>query len=156
MLRALAVVAVLMLPAAAHAQTMKSMASNGSVPDTVERLVKAIEGKGAKIAARIDHAAGAKAVGAELAPSVLVIFGNPKLGTPLMQADPRAGLDLPMRMLVWQDKAGKVWVGYTPPATLQARYGLKGKDAEATLKTMAGALEAFAKEAAGASAAAKK
>ena len=111
-------------------------------------LVKAVEGKGLRIAARIDHAAGAKAAGLDLPPTVVVMFGNPKVGTPVMQADPRAGLDLPMRVLVWQDKAGKVWIGYTPPATLQARYAIADKSAVDSLKAMAGALEGFAKVAA--------
>ncbi len=144
----LGLAAALLFTPVAHAQgTMKVRASKYPVAETADRLAKAIEAKGIKIAARFDHAAGAKSAGLALPPTVVLVFGNPKLGTPLMQADPRIGIDLPMRMLVWQDKAGKVWVGYTPPSTLQARYGIKGKEAEATLKTMAGALEAFAKAA---------
>ncbi|MDX2155295.1 MAG: DUF302 domain-containing protein [Hyphomicrobiaceae bacterium] len=112
--------------------------------------MKAIESKGIRIGAKFDHEAGAKAAGLELPPTVVVMFGNPKLGTPLMQADPRIGIDLPMKMLVWQDKAGKVWVGYTPPSTLQARYGLDGKPSVDILKAMAGALDGFARAAAGA------
>ncbi len=126
---------------------MKTQASTFTVEETADRLSKALEAKGIKVAARIDHAAGAKAAGLELPPTVVIMFGNPKLGTPLMQADPRIGLELPMKMLIWQDKAGKVWLGYTPPATLQARYDLKGQGPVESLKAMAGALEGFAKAA---------
>lgn len=148
MLRLLALFAALVSPVAAHAQgAMKTQASKFTVEETADRLTKAIEAKGIKVAARIDHAAGAKAAGLELPPTVVVMFGNPKLGTPLMQADPRIGIDLPMKMLVWQDKAGKVWLGYTPPSTLRARYGLKGQGPVEALKAMSGALEGFAKAA---------
>ena len=151
MLHLLALLSVLLLPAAASAQgAMTILPSKHPVEDTVDRLAKAIEAKGIKIAARIDHAAGAKAAGLELPPTVVLLFGNPKLGTPLMQADPRVGLDLPMKMLVWQDKAGKVWVGYAPPSALQARYTLDGQLAADALKALAGALDGFAKAATGA------
>jgi uncharacterized protein (DUF302 family) len=150
-LKAMTVAALLLAPAAANANgTMSTRESKFPVAETVDRLVKAIEEKGIKIAARFDHAAGAKAAGLELPPTVVVMFGNPKLGTPLMQADPRIGIDLPMKVLVWQDKAGKVWLGYTPPSTLQARYGLTGKASEDLLKTMNGALDGFTRAAAGA------
>jgi uncharacterized protein (DUF302 family) len=128
---------------------MSVRASKYPVAETVDRLIAAVEGKGIKIAGRIDHEAGAKAAGMELAPSVVVMFGNPKLGTPLMQADPRIGLELPMKMLVWQEKAGRVMVGYAPPLAMKVRYGLDDKAAE-ILKTMTGALEVFSKAAAGA------
>lgn len=138
-------------PTAASAQSaMTALPSKHPVEETVDRLTKAIESKGIKIAARIDHAAGAKAAGLELPPTVVLLFGNPKLGTPLMQADPRVGLELPMKMLVWQDKVGKVWVGYTPPAALQSRYTLDGQPAADALKALSGALEGFAKAATGA------
>lgn len=152
MARILALFGLLMslLPTMAYAApgTMKVRASKYPVTETADRLAKAIEAKGIKIAARFDHAAGAKTAGLELPPTVVLVFGNPKLGTPLMVADPRIGIDLPMRMLVWQDKAGKVWIGYTPPSTLQARYGIEGNGPVATLKKMAAALDAFAKTAA--------
>ena len=148
MLRLLAVLLAMALPTLAHAEgTLKAFPSTFTVEETADRLSKAIEAKGIKVAARFDHAAGAKAAGLELPPTVVIMFGNPKLGTPLMQADPRIGLDLPMKVLVWQDKAGKVWLGYTPPSTLQARYGITGDGPVEGLKTMAGALEGFAKAA---------
>ncbi|MEZ5853566.1 MAG: DUF302 domain-containing protein [Hyphomicrobiaceae bacterium] len=127
MLRFVALLTVLLLPAAAVAQsqaTIKTYPSKYTVEETVSRLTKVLEDKGITVAAQIDHATGAANAGLSLPPTVLVVFGNPKLGTPLMQAEPRIGLDLPMRMLVWQDGAGKVWLGYTPPSTLQARYGI--------------------------------
>jgi uncharacterized protein (DUF302 family) len=146
---ALALTSVAFAPAAAQ-NAMTAHASKFAFDETVDRLTKAIEGKGIKVAARFDHAAGAKTAGLELAPTVVLLFGNPKLGTPLMQADPRAGLDLPMRMLVWQDKAGKVHVGYAPPSALQSRYALEGDGPTKTLETMSGILAGFAKAATGA------
>ena len=151
MLRLIFLLAALAFPAAASAQgNMTVLASKHPVAETVDLLAKAIEAKGIKIAARVDHAAGAKAAGLELPPTVVLLFGNPKLGTVLMQADPRVGLDLPMKMLVWQDKAGKVWVGYAPPSALQSRYSLEGQPAADALKALGGALDGFAKAATGA------
>ena len=102
--------------------------STRSVKDSIEVLAQAVEAAGAKVIARVDHAAGAKVVGAEMKPSEVLIFGNPKLGTPLMLANPRAGLDLPMKVLAYEDAAGKVWLVTTRPATLKARYNIKGRD----------------------------
>ena len=74
----------------------------------------------------MDHAAGAKKIGQELKPTELLIFGNPKLGTPLMQANRRIGLDLPLKALAWEDDAGKVWLAYTAPSALKARHRRRG------------------------------
>lgn len=115
------------------------------VQETADRLVKALEAKGIKVAARIDHAAGARSVGLDMPATEVVMFGNPRLGTPLMLANPEIAIDLPMKMVVWQDKAGKVWLGYVPPDSLRQRYGLQGQDAP--LQAMAGALAGFAKAA---------
>ena len=131
---------------AARADEMAVKASKFPVKETADRLVAALEGKGIKPAARIDHAAAAKANGLDMPPTEVVLFGNPKLGTPLMLANPQSAIDLPMRVLVWQDKAGKVWVGYVKPDALKARHKLGGVDEQ--LKTMTGALEAFTKAAA--------
>ena len=81
--------------------------SKYSVKETIDRLAKELASKGVKVAARIDHSAGAKSVGMELKPAEVLVFGNPKLGTPLMQTAPMIGLDLPMKMLAWQDANGK-------------------------------------------------
>ncbi len=111
------------------------------VKETIDALAAALKAKGVKVMARIDHASGAKAAGMELRPTEVIIFGNPKLGTPLMQADQRAGLDLPMKVLAWQDADGKVFITYADPASLKSRYKLDGKDG--VLKIMTKALAAF-------------
>lgn len=109
-----------------------------SVADTADKLVAAIENAGAKVVARVDHAASAKQAGMDLSPTTLVIFGNPKLGTPIMQANQEAGLDLPVRMLIWS-KDGQTMLGALDPQTLKARYTLEGADE--SLQKMRGALE---------------
>jgi uncharacterized protein (DUF302 family) len=138
-------VLVLSLPSkAADELTVKG--SKYSVKETVERLAAALKDKGITPVARVDHAAAAKGVGLELKPTEVLLFGNPKLGTPLMQVNRHIAIDLPMKVLVWEDDAGKVWLGYTPPETLKMRYKIEGRDD--VLKTMTGALEAFAAAAA--------
>ena len=127
-------------------------ASNRSVKETIDALAQAVEAAGAKVVARVDHAAGAKAVGSELKPAEVLIFGNPKLGTPLMLANPRAGLDLPMKVLAYEDQKGKVWIVTTRPAALKARYGISGRDE--VLTAMGAALEKLTGVAAGTPAAA--
>ena len=137
------------LTSAVHAQSLLlTQESKFAVKETADRLAKVIEDKGLKVAARVDHAAGAKSAGMELPPAEVVLFGNPRLGTLLIQSNPEIAIDLPMKMLVWQDKAGKVWIGYLAPDVLKVRYGIKDKDD--AFNTMAGALAGFAKAAAGA------
>jgi len=92
--------------------------------DTMDRLEREVKAKGLTVFARIDHAAGAQAVGLKLRPTELLIFGNARGGTPLMEADQRIGIDLPLKALVYQDEAGKVWLAYTDPSWLARRYGL--------------------------------
>jgi uncharacterized protein (DUF302 family) len=123
------------------ADELAKVPSKHSVKETGDRLAAALKDKGITPAARIDHAAAAKAAGLELKPTEVIMFGNPKLGTPLMQANRQIAIDLPMRVLIWEDDAGKVWLGYTAPATLKGRYNIDGR--EEALKTMAGALDAF-------------
>ena len=130
--------------ASADELTVKS--SKHPVKETVDRLTAVLKDKGIAPAARIDHAAAAKAAGMELRPTEVLLFGNPKLGTPLMQANRHVAIDLPMRVLVWEDDAGKVWIGYTSPSALRTRYKLEGRDE--ILKTLAGALDAFTNAAA--------
>jgi uncharacterized protein (DUF302 family) len=125
----------------AMAETLMTQESQFSVKETLDRLTTALDAKGIKVVARVDHAAGAKAVGMELPPTEVLMFGNPKLGTPLMQANPMIGLDLPMKVVAWQDKAGKVHVSYTKPADLKARYGIS--DREDQFKAMEAALFAL-------------
>ena len=95
-----------------------------SPKDTMDRLVAAIEARGITVFARVDHAAGAATVGMELRPTAVVIFGNPKAGTPLMQVNQTIGIDLPLKVLVWQDEAAATWIGYDDPATLAERHGI--------------------------------
>ncbi|HEV7585250.1 MAG TPA: DUF302 domain-containing protein [Solirubrobacteraceae bacterium] len=93
---------------------------------TVDRLVAALGRRGATVFARIDHAGGARAVGLELPDEELLVFGDPKAGTPLMQDDPQVGYDLPLRLLVW-DAGGETLVGHRPATELAALYALEGR-----------------------------
>lgn len=95
-----------------------------SVKDTIDRFESTVKDKDFKVFARIDHAAGAKSVGAELRPTELIIFGNPAGGTPLIQAEQTMGLTLPLKVLAWQDEGGKVWIGYDDMASLAAARGI--------------------------------
>jgi uncharacterized protein (DUF302 family) len=109
----------------AHADDMIIKKSSHSVKVTLDRLEAALKKKGITVAARWDHAAAAKGVGMSLRPMEVLIFGNPKLGTPLMQSNPRAGVDLPLKVLAWEDDKSQVWVGYTRPEALAARYDIR-------------------------------
>ncbi|ABQ35494.1 DUF302 domain-containing protein [Bradyrhizobium sp. BTAi1] len=113
----------------AHAQSTAAQAGLVTVPsantmaETEKRLTDALDAAGLKVAARIDHSAGAKAAGLELAPTVVYIFGNPKVGTVLMQAKRTSGIDLPLKILVWEE-AGTVNLTYTDPAEIARRHGI--------------------------------
>jgi uncharacterized protein (DUF302 family) len=113
---------------------------------TLDRLTAAIEGKGMTVIARIDHAGAAAKVGLTLRATEVVIFGNPRAGTGLMQAAQTMGIDLPLRALVWQDESGKTQLSYNDPRWLAGRHRL-GADVEKTLAAMSNALAALAKEA---------
>ena len=102
-----------------------SVRSRWPVAETIDRLQERVIAAGFFVAARVDHAKGAAAAGLALRPTELLVFGSPKGGTPLMQCDQRAGIDLPLRALAWQDESGQVWLGMTDPAVLKARYGLE-------------------------------
>jgi uncharacterized protein (DUF302 family) len=116
--------------------------SQNSVKDTLDKLATAAEAKGAKVVARVDHAKGAAAVGTTMKPSEVLIFGNPKLGTPVMVANPRMGLDLPLKVLAYEDADGKVWLAYPKASSLRSRYRLDGKkDQDANFKAIADALD---------------
>ncbi|HEV3034653.1 MAG TPA: DUF302 domain-containing protein [Solirubrobacteraceae bacterium] len=113
--------------------------------ETMSSLTAAIERRGLKVFARIDHAAGAREVGLELADEEVVLFGSPRSGTPLMQDDPRVGIELPLRMLVWRE-GEQVLLGHHDPRELSARYGVSSH--ARTLEQMAALLDALAAEAA--------
>ena len=98
--------------------------SRAGVKETIDALAADLAAKGIAIIARVDHAAGAKAAGLSLPPTELVIFGNPKLGTPLMQSNRAIGLDLPMKVLAFEDADGSVKIAYTAPAALLQRHGI--------------------------------
>ena len=143
----IATLVLLLTAASAHAQALVVRESRFSVKETLDRLAAELEKRGMKVAARIDHAAGAKTVGMDMPPTEVVMFGNPKLGTPLMLSAASIAIDLPMRMVAWQDKAGKVWIGYTAPDMLKQRHGIADRDEQ--FQAMAGALDGLAKAASG-------
>src|SRR3954453_17897503 len=116
--------------------------------ETMDRLAASVVDKGMAILARIDHAAAAAKAGMELRPTEVLIFGNPRAGTPLMQGVQTIGIDLPLKALVWQDEAVGVWLAYNDPAWLAARHGARdGMDR--ILRAMTDALSAVAGEATG-------
>jgi uncharacterized protein (DUF302 family) len=98
--------------------------STHSVDETVERLENILQSKGITLFALIDHSGEAAKLGMNMPPTKVLIFGNPKAGTPLMLAAPGVALDLPLKILVAEDAAGKVWLSYNSPAYLKERYGL--------------------------------
>jgi uncharacterized protein (DUF302 family) len=102
-----------------------NLACKQSVVETADRLESLLKGKGMKIFARIDQAAEAKAAGLTMRPMVLMIFGNPAAGTPLMIQHPSLAMDLPLKALVWESADGKVWLSYNSPEFLQQRHGLE-------------------------------
>jgi uncharacterized protein (DUF302 family) len=101
------------------------LASVGSVLETADRLEGLLRAKGLKIFARIDQTAEARAFGLSLRPTVLLIFGDPRSGTPLMERYPSLALDLPLKALVWESADGKVWLSYNTPEFLQHRHGME-------------------------------
>jgi len=98
------------------------------VDETVERFKSLLDQKKIQVFAHIDHAAGAKKVGLPLRPMQVLIFGNPQAGTPLLQSQPTIGLDLPLRVLVWEDEAGKVWLTYRRPELLAKQHHVTDRD----------------------------
>jgi uncharacterized protein (DUF302 family) len=116
--------------------------SKRSVDETVDTLKKILQSKGIALFALIDHSGEAKKVGMKMRPTKLMIFGNPKAGTPLMLAAPSIAIDLPLKVLVWEDGLGKVWVSYNSPEYLQTRHGLPQE-----LRPAISVVETFAAEA---------
>lgn len=134
------------LPAHAGEDIVKVKA-NADVAQTMDALEAAVTGAGATIFARVDHAGGAAKIGMKLAPGQLLIFGNPKLGTPAMQDDPLSGLYLPLRVLVYEDADGQTWLAYEDPAEMLEDLNVPA-DAD-YVKKMTGALGKLTAKASG-------
>lgn len=98
--------------------------SNHSVDQTVEKLKTILQSKGVTLFALVDHSGEAEKSGMKMPPTKLLIFGSPKAGTPLMLAAPSSAIDLPLKILIWEDAQGKVWLSYNSPAYLQERHSL--------------------------------
>jgi uncharacterized protein (DUF302 family) len=124
-----------------------TIASNHSVKETLDRLEAGLRGQGVTVFARIDHGAGAAETGMSLRPTELIVFGHPKAGTPLMQAKQSIGIDLPLKMLGWQDGADRTWLTYNDMAWLAKRHGL-GADTASAVAGMANLLAKLAQTAA--------
>src|SRR5215470_17260660 len=120
MLMAAAVIA----PDAGADNGIENVASNHSVAETIDRLESLAKSKQLTVFARIDFSGDAAKAGLAMPPSQMLIFGNPKAGTPLMQAVPTVAIDLPLKALAWQDGEGRVWLSYNAPEYLQQRHGL--------------------------------
>jgi uncharacterized protein (DUF302 family) len=113
--------------------------------ETVECLKALLAQKGIELFAHVDHAAGATKVGLPLRPTQVLIFGNPKAGTPLMQGQQTVGLDLPLRILIWEDEAGRVWLTYRRVASLAREHHVAGR--EETVRALDDGLAALARAA---------
>ena len=124
---------------------MLTHASSKGYAETLSQLLAAIKGRGLTVFAQFDHAAGARDVDMELAPEIVVVFGNPRAGTPLMQDDPRIGIELPLRIVVWSSSDATM-IGYNDPRELAAIYEVS-EHAQA-LGAMAAQLSELAQEAA--------
>src|SRR5215469_6473322 len=117
--------------------------SRHTVDETVERLKTILQAKGVRLFAEVDHSGEAAKAGLSMPPTKLLIFGSPKAGTPIMLAAPSTAIDLPLKILIWEDAEGKVWASYNTVAYLQERHDLPPE----LLKTLA-VVETFAREAA--------
>jgi len=105
-------------------QGIVDLSSRYSVPETISRLLSILKESGVTVFALVDHSGEAAKVGLEMRPTQLLIFGNPRGGTPLMVAAPSCAIDLPLKALAWQDTQGKVWLSYNAPEYLQQRHGI--------------------------------
>jgi uncharacterized protein (DUF302 family) len=110
--------------AAATEKGIIDQPSNQSVEQTVEKLKNVLQSKGVTLFALVDHSGEAEKVGLKMRPTKLLIFGNPKAGTPLMLAAPSIAIDLPLKILIWEDEHGKVWISYNSPEYLKERHRL--------------------------------
>jgi uncharacterized protein (DUF302 family) len=121
--------------------------SSHNVSDTADRFEKVLKTKGMTIFTRINHSEGAAKVGKKLRPTELVIFGNPKVGTPLMLCAQTVAIDLPQKALFWEDENGQVWLSYNDPKYLVNRHNIK--ECDEVVNKISNALSNFAKAATG-------
>lgn len=122
--------AILFVSVCSHAaEYMVSVPSKHSVADTADNFEHIIKHKGLTVFNRINHAKNARQVGMQLSPSEVIVFGNPKMGTQLMQCQPSVAIDLPLKVMVWQDHEKKVWLSYDDPASMQSKHRVQGCDA---------------------------
>lgn len=143
----LAMILLAPLPAPQASDTLVRTRSSLPVAEAVTRLRTAATARGLTIFAVVDHAANARQVELALQPTTLVLLGNPRAGTLLMHCDPAVAVDLPLRMLIWQDAEGRTWVGHQPVSLLRTRYQLES--CGEVLERLEGVLEALRREAAG-------
>jgi uncharacterized protein (DUF302 family) len=129
-----------------HINGLTTIPSSFGPKETMDRLIAEIGAKGLQVFARIDHAAGAAEVGLSLRPTELIIFGNARGGTPLMEASQTTGIDLPLKVLVWQDAPGKTWLSYNEPGWIAQRHGVA--NADPAVSNMAAALSKIVRAAA--------
>ena len=140
------VVALTCLAATAVASDgLISIQSPHGVSATADRLETILKEKGMTVFTRVNHAQGAEGAGLTLRPTELVLFGNPKVGTPLMQCQQQVAIDLPQKALIWEDAEGVVWFSYNDPEYLVRRHSIEG--CEAAVKKIQGALGSFAEAA---------
>ena len=130
----------------AQVDGLTTIASSFGPKETMDRLEAEIRAQRMTVFARIDHAGGAALVGLELAPTELIIFGNARGGTPLMQSVQTVGIDLPLKALVWEDAAGKTWLSYDEPSWIAQRHNVR--NAEQLVSKMAAALRKISTKAA--------
>jgi uncharacterized protein (DUF302 family) len=137
---------LLTLSITAHANNgLINVKSKHSTKETADKLEAVLVSKGMKVFARINHTEGAKNAGIDLRPTELVIFGNPKVGAPLMQCSQLVAIDLPQKALIWDDAAGQTWLSYNAPEYLKGRHDISGCDA--VIGKITKALDNFAKAA---------
>ena len=144
----LSVIAIFIFSSVAVADNgLVTTKSSYNVSDTADRFEKVLKTKGMTIFSRINHSEGASKIGKELRPTELIIFGNPKVGTPLMQCAQTVAIDLPQKALFWEDENGQTWLSYNNPEYLVTRHHIKGCDE--VVKKVTNVLNKFAKAATG-------
>ena len=140
------ILGLLLFASTGHADSgLISLKSSHDVKTTADRLENTLKQKGMTVFIRINHTAGAQKVGQKLRPTELIVFGNPKVGTPLMQCRQTTAIDLPQKALIWEDEEGQVWLSYNNPSYLVERHGITG--CAEVVKKIEKALSNFAKAA---------